>query len=101
MFIDIDSSLKYSQHIFIMATSSPQTKCSICNEDTDTLICRRCSKNFCFLHLIEHQQFLNEQFSLVENDLNQSKQTLLNLKNNSQNHPLLKQIDQWENESIV
>ena len=53
--------------------------------------CRGCSKDFCFVHLTEHGQFLNKQFG----------ETISHLKNNSQNHPLMKQIDEWGNESIL
>ena len=85
-----------------MATSSIHTKCSIpyCDEETNTYSCRGCSKEFCFDHLAEHRQFLKEQLHLIQDDFNQFRQNLIDMKNNSQKHPLIKQIDQWENESI-
>ena len=84
-----------------MATLSTETKCSICYEETDTFLCRGCSKYFCFDHLSDHRQFLNEQFGLIQNDYNQFRQTILDLKTNPQKHPLLEQIDQWEKYSIL
>ena len=96
-------SLRYPHNIliFLMATPSIQTKCSIspCDE-TNTYPCRGCSKEFCFHHLIEHRLVLKEQLSLIQDHFNQFRQNLIDMKNNSQKHPLIKQIDQWENESI-
>ena len=84
-----------------MATPTNQTKCSIspCDE-TNTYSCRGCFNEFCFEHLAEHRLFLKEQLALIQDDFNQFRQNLIDMKNNSQKHPLIKQIDQWENESI-
>jgi hypothetical protein len=102
-FIDSFSlSLKHIQTItllsliFIMATS---TQCSICKE-TSTFLCNGCSKNFCFDHLTEHQQLLNEQLHSIQDDYNQFRQFIIDIKENPQKHPLITKIDQWENESI-
>jgi hypothetical protein len=83
-----------------MATTNLNTQCSICNEETGTFLCHGCSKNFCFNHLTEHQQSLNEQLHHIQNDYNQFKQTIIDLKNNPEKHSLIKQINQWENDSI-
>ena len=83
-----------------MATSSAKTECSICNEQTTTYRCHGCSLDFCFDHLTQHRQSLNEQLGLIQNDFNQFRQDVIDLKRNSQQHPLIKQIDQWENDSI-
>ena len=80
--------------------TSAETKCSICHEETTTFICRGCSLDFCFDHLTQHRQFLNEQLGLIQNDFNQFRQNIIELKENSQKHPLIKQIDQWEYHSI-
>ena len=63
----------------------------------NTFLCRGCSKDFCFDHLIQHRQFLNEQLGLIQDDYNQLRQNLLDLRNNPLKHP---SIDQWENGSI-
>ena len=83
-----------------MATLSNSTKCFICHEEINTFLCRGCSKDFCFRHIVEHQKSLNEQHGLIQNDFNQFRQDLIDMKNNSQKHPLIKQIDQWEYDSI-
>ena len=82
-----------------MAKSSIQAKCSMCDDEGVT-ICKGCSKDFCYDHLTEHRQLLNEQLGLIQNDFNQFRQTIIDIKNDSQKHPLVKQIDQWESDSI-
>ncbi len=84
-FIDSFSlSLKHIQTItlrspiFIMATS---TQCSICKE-TSTFLCNGCSKNFCFDHLTEHRQLLNEQLHFIQDDYNQFRQFIIDFKKN-------------------
>lgn len=67
--------------IYLMTQPSIQTK---------TFLCQVCSKEFCFDHLTQHD--------LIQNDLNQFKQNLLDLKSNSTS---IEQIDQWENDSIL
>ena len=62
--------------IFLMTTSHSETKCSICDDETETFICRGCLKDFCFDHLTQHRQFLSEQLGLIQNDYNQFKQIL-------------------------
>ena len=83
-----------------MATSHLQTKCSQC-EETDTFICRGCSNDFCFNHLQEHRQSLNTQLHDIQDEYNQFRQNIIDLKTSPQKHPLIKQIDQWENNSIL
>ena len=82
-----------------MATSI-ETKCSICNEETNTFLCKGCSKEFCLPHIIEHQESLNQQLGLIQNDFNEFRQNIIDLKKNPQQHPLIKLVDQWENDSI-
>ena len=84
-----------------MAASYIQAKCSICNERTKILLCQECLKEFCADHLTQHQQSLNKQFDLIQNDLNQFRLNLTDLRNNPLKHPSIEQIDQWENESIL
>jgi hypothetical protein len=84
-----------------MATANLNTLCSVCNEETSTFICRGCSKDFCFDHLTEHRQLLKEQLHSIQDGYNQLRQSIIDLKNNSEKHPLIKQIDQWEKDSII
>jgi hypothetical protein len=81
-----------------MATAA--TLCSICQEETGTFICTGCSKSFCFEHLTEHRQLLNEQFHPIQDEFNQFRQIIIDIKNTHQNHPLVEEINQWEINSI-
>lgn len=83
-----------------MAQSSIQTKCSMSDDGAADTSCKGCSKDFCFDHLAQHRQVLNEQLGVIQNDYQQFKQTIIDVKNNSQNHPLIKQIYQWEYDFI-
>ncbi|CAF1121266.1 unnamed protein product [Adineta steineri] len=62
-----------------------------------------CSKEFCLNHLTEHQQILNDELNLITNEFNEFKQTINEQKQNTQNPQndlLIKQIHQWERNSI-
>ncbi|CAF0897728.1 unnamed protein product [Adineta steineri] len=83
-----------------MAMANNKIQCFTCNKDKITYSCRGCSKQFCLTHLTEHQQNLNEELNLIINDYDQFKQIINEQKQNSQNHSLIKQIDQWETNSI-
>jgi hypothetical protein len=84
-----------------MATANLNTQCSICREETSTFICNGCSNNFCFDHLTEHRQLLNEQLHSIQDDYTKFRKLINDLKNNPEKHPLIEQIDQWENDSII
>lgn len=83
-----------------MSKSSGKSKCSICEEETNTFMCRGCSKDFCFDHLTEHRRYLSEQLGFIQNDFNQFRQKTIDLKKGNDNHPLIRQIDCWEIDSI-
>jgi hypothetical protein len=82
-----------------MATTN-LTKCSNCEEETNTFLCNGCSNYFCFHHLTEHRQLLNEQLHQIQHDFNQFSETIIDIRNNPLKHPFIQQINQWENESI-
>jgi hypothetical protein len=75
-------------------------QCSTCKEETGVFLCRGCEKDFCFDHLTEHRQLLNEQLYQIQDDFNQFRQTIIEIRNNPRKHPLIEEIDQWENDSI-
>jgi hypothetical protein len=83
-----------------MATPNVKTQCSICKEEKSTFLCRGCEKDFCFDHLTEHRQLINTQLHYIQNDYNEFKQLIIDLKNNPEQHSLIKRIDQWEINSI-
>ena len=83
-----------------MAMETAKIQCSTCNEEKDTYICRGCSKTFCFNHLTDHREIINKQFNQIEDNCNLFRQKIIDQKNDLQNCPFIKQIDQWENDSI-
>ncbi|CAF1373614.1 unnamed protein product [Adineta steineri] len=83
-----------------MAMANNKTLCFTCNKEKITYACEGCSKRFCLIHLTEHQQILNEELNHIINDYDQFKQRINEQKQNPQNHSLIKQINQWETNSI-
>ncbi|CAF1172580.1 unnamed protein product [Adineta steineri] len=83
-----------------MAMANNKTLCSICNKDKITYPCKGCSKEFCLMDLTEHRQILNAELHRVTNEYNEFKQRINEQKQNPHNHSLIKQIDQWEINSI-
>ena len=102
------SSLHILQHthshqtIQYMATAATtgKARCVACGKEKIAYKCEGCSQYFCVNHLAEHHQLLGKQLDEVENQRNLFRQTLTEQKNNPQKHSLIKQIDQWERESI-
>ncbi|CAF0912525.1 unnamed protein product [Adineta steineri] len=83
-----------------MAMANNKTQCFTCNKEKITYSCEGCLKRFCLIHLTEHQQNLNEELNHIINDYDQFKQTINEQKENLYNHSLIKQINQWETNSI-
>ncbi|CAF3755669.1 unnamed protein product [Adineta steineri] len=83
-----------------MAMANNKTQCFKCKKEKITYPCEGCSKRFCFMDLAEHKQLLNDELNHIINDYDQFKQRINEQKQNPQNHPLLKQINQWERNSI-
>ncbi|CAF1529755.1 unnamed protein product, partial [Adineta steineri] len=83
-----------------MAMANKKTQCFSCNKEKITYPCEGCSKKFCLTHLTEHQQILNEELNHIINDYDEFKQRINQQKQNPQNHSLIKQINQWETNSI-
>ncbi|CAF1237840.1 unnamed protein product [Adineta steineri] len=83
-----------------MAMANNKTKCFKCNKDKVTYHCEGCSREFGLKDLIEHQERLNNELNHIIDDYDQFKQTINEQKQNPQNHPLIKQINQWERNSI-
>ena len=83
-----------------MTTTSNKTICVICNKERITYACDGCSQRFCRKHLDEHLKNLGEQLEQIGNDHDQLRQNLDQQKTNPTKHPLIEQINQWENDSI-
>ncbi|CAF1433866.1 unnamed protein product [Adineta steineri] len=83
-----------------MAMINNTTQCFKCNKEKITYPCEGCSQRFCFTDLAEHKQLLNDEQNHIINNYDQFKQRINEQKQNPQNHSLIKQIDQWETNSI-
>lgn len=83
-----------------MASTSDRTNCAICNKEKITYLCQGCSQRFCLDDLPKHRQNLSQEFDQIQNDHNQFRQNLNDQKLTVTEHSLIKQIDQWEKESI-
>ncbi|CAF0934964.1 unnamed protein product [Adineta steineri] len=78
-----------------------KTQCFTCNKDKITFSCEGCLQRFCLIHLPEHYQRLNEELNHIIDDYNEFKETINEQKQNPHNHSLIKQINQWEGNSIA
>ncbi|CAF0766953.1 unnamed protein product [Adineta steineri] len=83
-----------------MAMANNKTYCFTCNKEKITFSCEGCSKRFCLTHLTEHQKNLSDELNHIINDYDQFKQIINEQKQNLQNHSLIKEINQWERNSI-
>jgi chromosome segregation ATPase len=83
-----------------MATGISKVHCVKCGKERSTLKCAGCSQDFCFNHLTDHRQELSDQLDEIEINRDLLRQTLNEQTNNKKQHSLIKQIDQWEKDSI-
>ena len=83
-----------------MASTSNKTTCSTCNINKITFVCQGCSKRFCVDDLSRHRENLREKLSHLQNELNQLRQNLNDQQLNPTKHSFMKQIEQWQQNSI-
>jgi hypothetical protein len=83
-----------------MATSTGRTRCVTCGKERATSKCAGCLQDFCFNHLVEHRQLLAKQLDEIEVNRDVFRQTLTEQINEPQKHSLVKQIYEWERDSI-
>jgi hypothetical protein len=83
-----------------MATANTRTQCFTCENETRTFNCEGCSNNFCRVCLPKHLQELDEGLERIEYDHDQFRAELTNQKKNPNEHSIIKEIDQWEKDSI-
>ncbi|CAF3643165.1 unnamed protein product [Rotaria sp. Silwood1] len=85
-----------------MATStSSKPRCAICNKAVGIFSCYGCSRYFCLPHANEHRQLLakelDEEIVLVHDQL---QQNFNEITTKPHLHPLMKEIDEWEQQSM-
>jgi len=80
-----------------MAMSNSLNNCLNCDEKDDILECKGCSKKYCFRHLLIHREEIQDNLNKLQDNFNIFKE---NLNDSINNYSLIKQINQWEIESI-
>jgi hypothetical protein len=83
-----------------MAIATSRVHCIKCRKENATLKCSGCSQDFCYNHLTNHRQELSVQLDDIEVSRDVFRQTLTEQTTNSKKHPLIKQIDKWEEDSM-
>ncbi|CAF1550267.1 unnamed protein product [Adineta steineri] len=77
-----------------------KAQCVTCRKEKSTTRCDGCSQPFCYNHLGDHRQELNKQLDEIEVNRDLFRQTLTEQSAKPENLTLIKQIDEWEQDSI-
>jgi uncharacterized Fe-S cluster-containing radical SAM superfamily protein len=89
---------------FMASSSTSKAPCATCgNKGVGIFKCEGCGKVFCRKHLIEHRDVLSQQLDEIVLEYDTLRQTMAESQdkpNHHRDHPLMKQIDKWEKESI-
>ncbi|CAF2321587.1 unnamed protein product [Rotaria sp. Silwood2] len=83
-----------------MASTILKNSCVKCKKTKHTVKCGGCSQDFCLNHMNEHHNELSEQLGTIEDQFNEFNIEIDGQKADPQKHGLMKQIDEWELESI-
>lgn len=83
-----------------MTTTPGKAQCITCGKERSAVRCEGCLQIFCYNHLNDHRQQLNQQLDEIEVNRDIFRQTLTQQITDSKQHVLIKQIDQWEEDSI-
>ncbi|CAF1084839.1 unnamed protein product [Adineta steineri] len=82
-------------------TTKTKILCSTCQKAAGVLTCPGCNNAFCSRHVTEHRQQLNRQMDEIGANHDQLKQLIVEQEAQPTCHPLMEQIDKWEQESIT
>ena len=74
--------------------------CSVCGKTPSLSFCTGCEKVFCSDHAGEHRDDLGKLLEQIINEHNRCQETLVQYTEESTNHPLVKQINDWEVQSV-
>ena len=83
-----------------MATSTIKNRCIICDKEKASFRCEGCLQTFCNKHCNDHRQELSKQLDEIEVTRDLLRQTFNEQTIDPQKHPLIQQINQWEQDSI-
>lgn len=79
---------------------SSRSLCSVCGKVPSLSFCTGCEKVFCPEHAEQHRLDLASLLDKIVVDHQQCKASLLHFTDQSIEHPLMKQISDWECQSI-
>ncbi len=82
------------------APTAQKAPCATCGKVTGMFTCRGCQKDFCTRHVVEHRQELGKQMDELTLDHDRFRQNLIEQTGEPRYHPLIKQINEWEEQSI-
>jgi len=84
------------------SSSSSKALCATCvNKGVGIFKCEGCAQVFCRKHVIEHRDILSHQLDEIVLEYDILQQTIGEYKDKQNHgHPLIKQIDKWERDSI-
>jgi hypothetical protein len=83
-----------------MATANLGTYCFACGKVQGRVKCEGCSRLYCVNHFQDHRQELKNQLDEVVVTRDLFRQSLDEKAADSQKHPLIQRINEWENESM-
>jgi len=85
------------------SSSSSRAPCATCaNKAAGIFRCEGCLQVFCRKHLLEHRDLLSHQMDEIVLEHDTLQQTIAENKDKpNKQHPILKEIDKWEKDSIV
>ena len=84
-----------------MSIATIRTHCVKCEKQRAIAKCVGCSQDFCYIHFTDHYQELSKQFDEIEFNRDLFRQTLTEETNDLKEHSLIKQINKWEEDSII
>jgi len=86
-----------------MACLSIRKQCTIDNSCKQGSVtnCEGCSKAFCVKHFTEHRRLLDEEMNVIISEHDHLKSTLNQHAVKPDHHPLFKDINNWEKESMA
>ena len=85
-----------------MASTSTRKLCANADgcKQAGVAHCEGCSQMFCGKHFIDHRRLLGEELNVIFSGCNEIKD-VLNQQTESDIHPSIKKIDEWERKSIA
>jgi hypothetical protein len=84
----------------MQSSTLQKTPCTICGRVVGPFTCRGCQKDFCTRHVVEHRQMLNKQMDELTLIHERFRQNIMKQSTEIHQYSLMKQIDEWEKQSI-